>query len=138
MRRSILILATGLAACTGAVDLGQTAWQASFNGGPSGISGSLAALSVSGRTHLSIAIQRAVPGQQYGWRVQRGDCQSEGTLVGAAATYPTLTAADDGTAGTDNVYLSQILNSGPYVVRVVKLSAGGEVLAACAALQPVP
>lgn len=137
MRRSVLVVVATLAACAGAVDIGQTAWQATFSGGTAGISGSVGAVSVSGRTHASISIQRAVPGQAYGWRIQRGDCQSEGQLVGSAAVYPTLTAADDGTAGAD-VFLSQILASGPYAARVVKLQSGGEVLAACASLQPLP
>lgn len=137
MRRSILVVAVALAACAGPVDVGQTAWQATFSGGPGGISGSVGAVSVAGRTHASIAIQRAAPGQQYGWRIQQGDCQSEGALVGAAASYPVLTAAGDGTAGAD-IFLSRILNSGPYAARVVQLQSAGEGLAACAPLQPLP
>ncbi len=137
MRRSLFLLATILAACAGPVDSGQVAWQATLNGGPGGISGSVAALSASGRTRASIAIQRAVAGQSYGWRIQQGDCQAEGALVGGAAVYPTLLAGDDGTAGAD-IVLSRTLTSGHYAARVVKLQAGGETLAACAALQQVP
>ncbi len=138
MRRALLVLLPALTACAGAVDAGQTAWQATLAGGPAGISAAVAAVSVSGRTHASIAIQRGVPGQQYGWRIQHGDCQAEGALVGAAAVYPTLTAADDGTAGTDT-FLSQVLTTGPYAARVVRLqAAGGETLAACGALERVP
>ncbi len=138
MRRAFLVVVLPLAACAGAVDVSQTAWQATLAAGPGGISGSAAAVSVAGRTHASIAIERAVPGQQYGWRIQHGDCQAQGTLVGTAATYPTLTAADDGTAGADT-YLSQVLSTGPYAARVAALQAGGgETPAACGALEQVP
>ncbi len=139
MRRCLLLLAAAAAAaaCAGAVDLGETAWQATLSSGPGGIAAQVAAVSGSGRTHLSIAIQRAAAGQQYGWRIQQGDCQAEGAIVGAAAIYPALTAAADGTAAAD-VFTSQTLGAGPYAARVVQLQAGGETLAACGAMQRSP
>ncbi len=138
MRRTLLVIAASLAGCASPVALGQTAWQATLSGGPSGISASVGAVSATGRTHASIALERGVPGQRYGWRIQQGDCQSAGALVSGAASYPVLTAAADGTAGTD-VYLSQAMTDGPYVARVLVLSAdGSEALAACGAFQRAP
>ena len=138
MRRSTLLVAATLAACAGPVDVGQTAWQGTFPGGPGRITGSVAAVSGSGRTHASIAIQHGTPGQAFGWRIRLGDCQAEGALVGGAASYPVLTVAEDGTAGAD-VYLSRTMSAGPYAARLVQLQAGGgQLLAACTMLQQTP
>jgi len=135
MRRIVLLLAAGLTACAAPVDLGQTAWQADLTGGPGGITGSVAAVAVSDRTTVSIAIQRALSGQQYAWRIQLGDCQAEGATLGGAATYPSLLPDQSGGAEAEAL-LSQALRTGPYAARVFQVQAGGaQTLAACGVLQ---
>lgn len=126
-----LSLVAGPLACAGGVELDQAAWQGEFTGGPAAISGSVAAVSVNGRTQASIHIDRATPGDTYAWRLAGGSCQAEGALVGGAAAYPPLTASSSGSADADAV-LSQGLGSGPYAARVLHQPAGAVV--ACTAL----
>ncbi len=135
MQRLPLFAALALVACNNAVTFGEAAWQAQLVAPPGGITGSVGAVSQSNRTDVSIAIQRAVAGQQYAWRIQRGDCQTEGVTVGGAAIYPTLVANDSGSAEARAV-LSQVLGSGPYAARVYLVqSGGGQTQAACGVLQ---
>ncbi len=135
MQRVPLFTALTLAACTDAVTFGEAAWQAQLVAPPGGITGSVAAVSQSNRTDVSIAIQRAVSGQQYAWRIQRGDCQTEGVTLGGSAIYPNLVANDAGSAEARAV-LSQALGSGPYAARVYLVQpGGGQAQAACGVLQ---
>jgi len=135
MRRTVFLLAAALTACAGPVELGEIAWQGDLTGGAGGITGSVAAVAVSDRTTVSIAIQRALSGQQYAWRVQLGDCQTAGATLGGAATYPALIPDEAGSAEAQAV-LSQALRGGPYAARVLQVqAAGGQTLAACGVLQ---
>ncbi len=130
-----LLACAVLAGCVGGVSNDQAAWQGELIGGPGGLTGSIAALSQSIRTHASVGIQRGTPGQRYAWRLERGTCQNPGAILGAPGAYPILTAGDDGSAQADG-YISQTLDSGPYTGRVLLVAADGtQTSAACADLE---
>lgn len=132
---ALLLACAALVGCVGGVSNDQTAWQAELVGPPTGVGGSIAALSQPGRTHASVGIQRGMPGQRYAWRLEQGSCQTPGTIVGAAAVYPTMTAGEDGSAAAE-AYLSRTLGSGPYTGRVLLVSAdGSQSSVACGVLQ---
>lgn len=131
----LALAALALTACSDAVDLGQTAWQAELSVGPEGLTGSVAAVSVGNRTEASIQLERAAPGERYDWRIHAGDCEAAGAIVGGAAVYPRLVAGQDGRAEAETV-LSQTLGAGPYAARVLHvLPDGAEQPAACAPLE---
>ncbi len=134
---SILLATASLTGCVGGVAVEQSAWQGDLVGPPTGVTGSVAALSQSDRTHASIGFQRGVPGQLYAWRLEQGNCQTTGAIFGAAAVYPQITADETGN-GQAEAFLSQTLGSGPYAGRLLLVSSGGtQSSVACGVLQRV-
>jgi hypothetical protein len=150
MRNRLLLLTAAFAAlacarvqtepATGEVDLdvenpakqGED-WSGSLTGqGPgSNITGTFKALSLDGRTEVSVALNGAVPESTHPWHVHEGGCNSGGPIVGGATTYPALQVGSVGTASA-NVNLNLTLNEATdYYVDVHASLSDMETIVAC-------
>ena len=131
------VFLSALAGCAGTVDLSQTAWQGDLQSSPGGLSGSVAAVS-SSYTETSIQISRALAGESYFWRINAGDCQNEGGIVGGTAVYPKLVPGESGVAGAEAALSQPLHDGGAYAARVVQQRPdGGEIRIACGVLRQI-
>lgn len=86
------------------------------------------------RTHARIDISNATPGGEHPWHVHRGQCGSNGSIVGDASAYPLLKIDGDGKAGSA-VHLDMPLPSfGDYYVNIHASQQNLQTIIACANL----
>lgn len=92
---------------------------------PSTVSGITAAVSQFGRTEVSVEIRQAPADAVFGWKVNTGTCQSEGTIRGGVGAYPSIETDESG-VGAEDAVLSGLFRSGEaYAVRVYSDQGGG-------------
>ena len=128
----------GLALLTGCGDPSGpvlTLWEGTLSPvPPSRINGQTAAATQFGRTEVSIEIRFAEPEAVYLWRVESGDCQSEGEIKDGPLMYPPLTTGESGLASS-NAVLSSLFKSGSSLaVKVYSSEGEAEVLVSCGSL----
>jgi hypothetical protein len=136
--RFILVFLAGLAVLAGCADPSGptfTLWEGTlFPVPPSRIKGQTAAATQFGRTEVSVEIRLAEPEGVYLWRVESGDCQSEGEIKDGPLMYPPLTAGESGLASS-NAVLSSLFKSGSSLaVKVYSWDGEVEVLVSCGSL----
>ncbi len=119
-----------LAACSSPTDTAPLAWEGELSAlGPAGPTGSVALLSQYGRTDASIAIEGARPDTTYGWRINAGTCDEEGTILGGQAVYPSLATDADGEGARDASIGGAPGAGTPYAARVLLPADNGSVVA---------
>ena len=127
-------------ACSTGTDTQFSLWEASLEPiPPSTISGDAAGVTQFGRSEISLGIREGAPGALYGWRINSGDCQTEGVLQGGVAAYPLLEADEAGRASGDALLSSKFRPGNSYAVRVYQSDQSGsqgEVLA-CGVLEEI-
>ena len=103
---------------------------------PSTVSGVTAAVSQFGRTEVSVEIRQAQAETLYGWRVNEGTCQAEGTIKAGVGAYPLMETDESGIA-TEDAVISGLLRSGTsFTVRVyLPQEGGGQTVVACGNLE---
>ena len=89
-----------------------------------GFSGSVAAVSGSNGTEVSILIEGAQPGAVHAWRIQLGSCSDPRQQLGPSADYPELEAGLQGSASVETT-LGPRLNS-EEIYHAEVLAAPGE------------
>lgn len=117
-------------ACSSATDVQLLAWEGDLQPtGPAGPNGSVAMVSQYGRTDASILIEGALADTTYAWRINRGTCAVEGTIVGGAAVYPALTTDEEGTETVDASIPGSLDAGSTYAARVLLPAEAGNVVA---------
>ena len=131
----LLIASTG---CSSSTEPVTTVWEGNLSSvAGSGITGTVGAVTQSGRTAVTIQIRKATAGETYGWRIDSGECSGTGQIQGGAALYPALTPDATGSASADAGLPGTFDSGGQYAARVFLTGSGaaGEVVA-CGDLQP--
>lgn len=80
-----------------------------------------------------IEIAGATEDDVFAWEVAEGTCAEPGDRLGAAAAYPDLEVAANGTASADADVNAVVDEDGDYIVRVIEDSGEEPVVVACAA-----
>lgn len=89
-----------------------------------GFSGSVAAVSGSNGTVVSILIEGAQPGAVHAWRIQLGSCSDPRQQLGPSADYPELEAGLQGSASVETSLGPRLNSEETYHAEV--LTAPGE------------
>jgi hypothetical protein len=132
----LLALSLLLGGCQDATAPVITTWEGTLTPEPPQVlSGRVAAVSQFGRTIISIQVEDAEPDLVYGWRINAGSCQSEGSLQGGSASYPPLSPGESGTASGETT-LPGLFRSGESYAAWVYLSEGAsQEIVACGELE---
>lgn len=132
--------ATGvlLIACGAPAGVHQTIWEGRLVGVVPGLSGSVAAVAMTGRTTVELQIHGATAAPAYAWRINRGSCGTEGEIMGGVAIYPALRPDDSGEAAARAVLSRELISGNGYAVRLLHVDAAGfERTEACGTLEEV-
>ncbi len=112
-------------------------WNATLST-PGGMSGAIdvrgtASLAGSGtnRSIASVRITNAAPDGVHPWEVYRGNCGSDGELLGSASAYPLLTVDKDGIASASATLPYAVPVDGSYHVNVNASAANMDNVIAC-------
>ena len=95
------------------------------------VGGQVVAVTQHGRTDVGISLEDGDPGTTYGWRVDSGTCDQDGTIQGGPASYPLLLPGPEGSASAEAI-ISALFKPGKQFSGRVFLSgegASGEVVA---------
>jgi hypothetical protein len=99
-------------------------------------SASMAPATQSGNTTVSLDLANATPGGLHPWQLHRGQCGTDGGVVGSGAAYPAAKVGRDGRAtATANLPLTTP-TAGNYFVIVQASAANNAVTVACGNLAP--
>ena len=152
MRKSALWLVASLtiaaSACvrtatneaTGAVDLDIESptkvgedWNGTLRGQGmyTSVRGNAKALVVDNRTTFTVTLEGATPGASYTWDVREGQCGANGIIVGGTSWYTTLTAGNDGKAGTTVELTARLDEAKDYAISVYSSSNNQTTVVAC-------
>ena len=133
----ILTLAAvlALAGCKGTTAPLLTQWEGTlFPVRPATVGGRVVAVTQHGRTDLGILIEDGEPDTTYGWRVNAGTCESQGTMQGGIASYTLLDASGGGSA-EGSASISQLFRpDDQYAARVYVFDEGQDAVVACGEL----
>ena len=112
-----------------------TLWQGTLSPvPPSQVSGETAAVTQFGRTEISVEIRLAEPDLVYSWRVESGDCQSDGIIQAGPTLYPPITPGEAG-LGSSIATIPTLFKSGSQLaVKVFSTEGASERLASCGPL----
>ena len=132
-----LTLFLGFAACSTSTEVNYSFWEGTLVPlGDNMETGLAAAVTQFGRTEASIELRQGEAEALYGWYLQAGTCEMEGTILGGIASYP-LVQADEAGTGNRSALLSTRLQPGSaYAVTVYRaLDTGEDMPVACGNLQ---
>jgi hypothetical protein len=126
-------------ACSSPTKVGVAKWEGTLvPTPPSTLTGQIAAVSQFGRTEISVLLEDAEAGTTYGWRVNSGDCQGDGSIQGGAAQYPYMVAGEGGTVSAQAVIARIFKPDEEYAARVFLPNDGEpEEVLACGELHAV-
>jgi hypothetical protein len=106
------------ASSTAAGSIRWTAALAPQAGGTVAGTATVAPGTTSGTTVVVVSIRGGTPGAIYPWHVHSGQCGDNGSIVGSASAYPSLTANADGTGQANATLPIPAPSSGSYYVNV--------------------
>lgn len=99
-------------------------------------SASMAPGDKAGNTTVSLDLANATPGGLHPWQLHRGQCESDGGIVGSAQAYPAAEVGRDGRATASAKLPFDTPTTGNYFV-IVRASAANDALTvACGNLAP--
>lgn len=124
-------------ACSSSTAPSVTAWSGNLAPRPpSRVSGTVGAVSQSGRTSASLELEGGESGAVYAWRILEGSCSSQGDALVGKAVYPQVSTGLSGT-GTAQAGLAREMDyQKTYAAWVFLISPtdGSETVAACGEL----
>ena len=91
---------------------------------PSFVGGRVVAVTQHGRTEAGITLEDGDPGTTYGWRIDSGTCEQDGTIQGGSASYPLLLTRPGGSASAEAI-ISALFKPGKQFSARVFLSGEG-------------
>jgi hypothetical protein len=95
------------------------------------VRGNVSALVVENRTTFTVTLEGATPGASYTWDVREGKCGENGLIVGGTSWYTTLTAGNDGKAGTTVELTARLDEAKDYAASVYSSSNNTTSVVAC-------
>jgi hypothetical protein len=132
----VLVGAVVTGSCSDAVIPLITTWEGSLEAlKPGGPRGSLAVISQPGRAQTSLQLIQGRANATYSWRIKSGSCAAPGDIVGGVASYPQLTAGDDGAVSGQTTLSRELSPDGSFAGWIYEASAVGEPPVACGDLR---
>lgn len=134
----VLAALPGVAGCSIDVSGPQlTRWQTDLEPiPPAGVTGSVALISRSDRSEVSIALTGGEAGVAYAWNVRTGSCQGQGSVLGGLAIYPGLVADETG-EDDETTVISPTLHNGSFAAWLFEVAGDDEIPVACGELEQV-
>lgn len=127
-----ILLALALTACATSTSIDTTRWTGQLQSVlPSPVSARVAGVSQAGRTRFTIDMSNGEPGVTYGWRVDSGTCDAQGSILGGTASYETLTASEAGSASGEASVPGMLTPGSDYAARVYQADGSGQTVLAC-------
>jgi len=90
----------------------------------------------SGNTTVSLDLANATPGGRHPWQLHRGQCGTDGGMVGTSAAYPVAQVGRDGHATSSATLPLVTPTEGSYFVVVQASTGNALVTVACGNLAP--
>jgi hypothetical protein len=98
------------------------------------VRGTANAVTAIGETAVTIEIENATPGARHPWHVHRGECGTNGPVVGVGADYPVLEVDADGEVRAVATIGLQLDDDEPYFVNVHQSPQAMGTIVSCGAL----
>jgi hypothetical protein len=98
------------------------------------VRGTANAVSAVGETAVTIEIENAAPGARHPWHVHRGECGTNGPVVGVGADYPVLEVDADGDVRAVATVGVELNDDEPYFVNVHQSPQAMGTIVSCGAL----
>jgi hypothetical protein len=98
------------------------------------VRGTASAVTAVGQTAVTIEIENASPGARHPWHVHRGECGTNGPVVGVGADYPVLDVDADGDVRAVATIGLELDDNERYFVNVHESAQTMGVIVSCGAL----
>lgn len=96
------------------------------------ITGSVAAVSQSGNTDISIGVQGLDPDEPYAWYLRTRTCSGNGEIIGSFEAYPRLEPDPSGAADADHEFSLELESGESYAAELLVDPDGAAEVLACA------